>query len=419
MFLILKREVVYNVGLVMVQTTTVIELGTKAFVIQGQPDYNIQLTDSPDIETLSCFILNSTSNLRDDLQKAYLSWLQDDDVFCDIFLRNVCLVSTEVDIEESVLQLLASWGCQYLFHIPGGERISPGPYFFSSRGIFSPWRLFPDDSESFVLSTIPTQQDPQTSQTLNAAAFGASSLCVAVPSRLKSSKANHQPLAGMRVAVKDLFHLKGVNTGCGNRAYRELHGPVDSSSNAVKRVIDLGGVIVGKTKTVEFGGSQEVIGDWCDYFDPMNGLRPTRVLFPREYWSDHSGVQQIAEHWVASLAEWLGADKVDISVEETWKATKPPGAEGGFFDTFNETFIAMIYREFWTYLADFRSEYQEKFKADPYVNKGKLISDDRRQEAVDEVSLHNNWFLEHLLNDQETIMIIPRYKLDYRDEYLP
>ncbi|KAK1482847.1 hypothetical protein CABS01_02583 [Colletotrichum abscissum] len=28
-------------------------------------------------------------------------------------------------------------------------------------------------------------------------------------------------------------------------------------------------------------------------------------------------------------------------------------------------------------------------------------------------------FLEHLLNDEKTIMIVPRYKLDYRDEYLP
>ncbi|KAK0381034.1 glutamyl-tRNA(Gln) amidotransferase [Colletotrichum limetticola] len=92
-----------------------------------------------------------------------------------------------------------------------------------------------------------------------------------------------------------------------------------------------------------------------------------------------------------------------------------------------ETFMTLMYREFWTYLADFRSEYQEKFKADPYVckviqylwDKGKLISQDRWQEAVDEVLLHNTWFLEHLLNDEKTIMIVPRYKLDYRDEYLP
>lgn len=60
------------------------------------------------------------------------------------------------------------------------------------------------------------------------------------------------------------------------------------------------------------------------------------MLFPREYWSDHAGVQQIAEDWVVSLTEWLGADKVDISMEETWKATMPPSAEKSFLDTFND-----------------------------------------------------------------------------------
>ncbi|KAG7049848.1 amidase signature enzyme [Colletotrichum scovillei] len=166
---------------------------------------------------------------------------------------------------------------------------------------------------------------------------------------------------------------------------------------------------------------------WPQNSSKAETLRPKRVLFPREYWSDHAGVQQIAEDWVVSLTEWLGADKVDISMEETWKATMPPSAEKSFLDTFNDTSMTMIYHDFWTYLADFRSEYQEKFKADPCVckvtqylwNKGKLISQDRWQEAVDEVLLHNTWFLEHLLNDEETIMIVPRYKLDYRDEYLP
>lgn len=93
---------------------------------------------------------------------------------------------------------------------------------------------------------------------------------MAVPSRLKASKSERVPLGGMRVAVKDLFHLKGVHTGCGNRAYRSLSTVSEVSSNAVRSVIDLGAVIVGKTKTVEFGGSQEVIGDWSDYFYPLN-----------------------------------------------------------------------------------------------------------------------------------------------------
>lgn len=47
------------------------------------------------------------------------------------------------------------------------------------------------------------------------------------------------------------------------------------------------------------------------------------------------------------------------------------------------------------------------------------MPDSQKQDAIDKVRIHNEWFFEHFLNDQNTIIIIPRYKLDYRDEYLP
>ncbi|KAI1118268.1 amidase-like protein [Nemania sp. NC0429] len=508
----------------LLRTTSVIQLGDKAFAIQGQCDYEVRLTDSPHLDTLTCFVPHGTSPLKYQLEKAYLSYQQKDDVFCDAFLSHVLLVSDESAVDEPVMDLLASWGCLVIFQLPGTENVLPGPYFFSACGLYSAWRIFPDDKNAFILSTIPTQGDNHTYENLNAAAFGASSLCVAVPSRLRTTKSKQKPLAGMRIAIKDLFHLKGVHTGCGNRAYRMLHDASKTSSSAVQSVLDLGSVIVGKTKTVEFGSSQEVIGDWCDYFYPFNSrgdgylaatgsstgsasglaaypwlditlgtdaggsirdpavahgvygfrpthdgqqipdvvipcgifhtpgflgrgsgtllefghhwlqtpssdqhLKPTRVLFPREYHADHEGVQVLAEEWVSSLATWLGARKLDVSVEETWSATRPADACKGFFETFNTTFIDLIYSEFWSYLSEFRETYKAKFDTDPYVckvtqylwNKGRSMSDERKKEASTEVKTHNDWFLRHLLNDDETIIVAPRYKLDYRDEYLP
>ncbi|KAI1355890.1 amidase-like protein [Xylaria sp. FL0043] len=504
-------------------TTSVIQLGHKAFAIQGQCDYEIRLTESPHLDTLTCFVLPGVSNLKDQLEKAYLSYQKSDDVFCTAFLNNVLLISDST-VDEPVIKLLASWGCLTIFQLPSTETIRPGPYFFSACGLYSAWRIFPDDKDAFILSTIPTQADPYTYENLNAAAFGASSLCVAVPSRLRATKSEQRPLAGMRIAIKDLFHLKGVHTSCGNRAYRMLHDASKASSSAVQSVLDLGGIIVGKTKTVEFGSSQEVIGDWCDYFYPFNcrgdgyiagtgsstgsasglaaypwlditlgtdaggsirdpavahgvyGFRPShngqqipdvvipcgifhtvgflgrssgtmlefgrhwlqipssnhflkvaRVLFPKEYHADHEGVQKLAEEWVSSLATWLGANKLNISIEEIWSATKPTSACKGFFETFNKTFIDLIYSEFWSYLSDFRNAYKTRFDTDPYVCKvtqylwkeGKLMSDVRKKEALNEVSMHNDWFLRHLLADDQTIIVVPRYKLDYRDEYLP
>ncbi|KAJ2993194.1 hypothetical protein NUW58_g1920 [Xylaria curta] len=486
--------------------------------------YDVRLTESPHLDTLTCFVPHGTSHLKDLLEKAYLSYQQKDDVFCDAFLNYVLLISDELTVDEPVMDLLASWGCLTIFQLPSTEDVLPGPYFFSAGGLYSAWRIFPDDKDAFILSTIPTQDDPHTYETLNAAAFGASSLCVAVPSRLKNTKSKQKPLAGMRIAIKDLFHLKGVHTGCGNRAYRMLHHASKASSSAVESVLDLGGIIVGKTKTVEFGSSQEVIGDWCDYSYPFNSrgdgyiagtgsstgsasslaaypwlditlgtdaggsirdpavahgvfgfrpshngqqipdvvipcgvfhtpgflgrssgtmlefgrhwlqipssdhhLKPSRVLFPKEYRTDHEGVQKIAEEWVSSLATWLGARKLDVSIEETWSATRPANACKGFFETFNKTFIDLIYSEFWSYLSEFRKAYKTRFDADPYVCKvtqylwdeGRSMSDARKKQALDEVAIHNDWFIRHLLADDQTIIVVPRYKLDYRDEYLP
>lgn len=93
---------------------------------------------------------------------------------------------------------------------------------------------------------------------------------MAVPSRLYSTPSKQFPLAGLRISVKDVFHLKGVPTTNGNRAYARLYGEQHVSSAAVQDAIDKGAIIVGKTKTAEFAGSQEVEGDWADYSCPFN-----------------------------------------------------------------------------------------------------------------------------------------------------
>lgn len=107
-------------------------------------------------------------------------------------------------------------------------------------------------------------------QCINASAYGTSTLCVAVPSRLYFTPSKELPLAGLRLSVKDVFHLKGVTTTHGNRAYARLYGEQHVNSAAVQDAIDKGAIIVGKAKTAEFAGSQEVECDWADYACPFN-----------------------------------------------------------------------------------------------------------------------------------------------------
>ncbi|PMB73903.1 hypothetical protein BM221_001330 [Beauveria bassiana] len=147
-----------NIPLPSAVTTTVVEYSPDAYVIQGQPKHTIELTESPELELLTCFNVPSGPITKAYLQDAYRRYLRDDDVFCDRFLKHVLLTTNETSISDSVRQFLAELGCTTVILIPDSG-IAPGPYFYSRRGLFWAWKLYKDDHEAFVLSTIPSQQD--------------------------------------------------------------------------------------------------------------------------------------------------------------------------------------------------------------------------------------------------------------------
>lgn len=93
---------------------------------------------------------------------------------------------------------------------------------------------------------------------------------VAVPSRLYSKVSQRKPLAGSRITIKDNFALVGVKSTMMNRAYTELYGPKKESATEVQKLIDLGAIIVGKTKMSAFASAEEPTDQWIDYHCPWN-----------------------------------------------------------------------------------------------------------------------------------------------------
>lgn len=100
--------------------------------------------------------------------------------------------------------------------------------------------------------------------------MSAAALTIAVPSRLYYSPTPEKPLAGVRMAIKDLFDLKGLKTSGGNRAYYEMSNAKNKTAIAVQKLIDAGAVIVGKTKLSEFAFGGMFITDHIDYLLPFN-----------------------------------------------------------------------------------------------------------------------------------------------------
>ena len=72
------------------------------------------------------------------------------------------------------------------------------------------------------------------------------------------------------MSVKDNFRLAGVNTTMTNRGFLGLY-PADSETAAyVSLLMDMGAVIVGKTRMCSFAAGEEPTDQWIDFHCPFS-----------------------------------------------------------------------------------------------------------------------------------------------------
>ena len=147
--------------------------------------------------------------------------------------------------------------------------IPSGPYFLSTSGLlYQPLRLYSDFAGAFTQPLISTANSTYAALPANVA--GIQSPAVGVPSRLYYTKTAKQPLAGVRLGVKDIYDVAGVRTSDGNRAWHGLFPPASINAVPVQRLVDAGAVIVGKMKTSQFANGETATADWVDYHSPFN-----------------------------------------------------------------------------------------------------------------------------------------------------
>lgn len=147
--------------------------------------------------------------------------------------------------------------------------IPSGPYFLSTSGsLYQPLRLYSDFAGAFTQPLISLPNSTYAALPANIA--GIQSPAVGVPSRLYYTKTVQQPLAGVRLGVKDIYDVAGVRTSDGNRAWYGLFPPASANAVPVQRLVDAGAVIVGKMKTSQFANGETATADWVDYHSPFN-----------------------------------------------------------------------------------------------------------------------------------------------------
>src|SRR2546428_12981530 len=80
------------------------------------------------------------------------------------------------------------------------------------------------------------------------------------------------PLAGVTLAVKDVFDIAGSNTGAGSPDWFRTHPPAERTAPVVQRRLDAGAPVIGKTQPDEPVSSPN--GETPHYGTPANPPPP-------------------------------------------------------------------------------------------------------------------------------------------------
>ncbi|KAM0467068.1 hypothetical protein ACHAPV_000582 [Trichoderma viride] len=462
-----------------------------------------------------------------------------DDVWSREFIGTIIIQTTEIDrkVTEDEKDILRSLGASDIRLFPNGvpgAQLPQGPYFLHHGQLHQAYRLYPDTADAFIVSTVPDDGDGFRS--LDASAYGEqfpSALTVAVPSRLYYTKSTEKPYAGLRIAIKDIIDLKGLKTGASSRAYTELYPVKEESAEIVKRLINLGFVIVGKLKTTQFADSEWPTSDWVDYHGPWNprgdgyltpsgssagsasavstytwlgmslgtdtlgsirspsaaqgifGMRstlgaanttgvvpyssnwdtvggfartaaefkslaqalygsaetegkiyekPSKLIYLTDYWPiNHEESQRVMESFVKRVESFLGVNRTNINLANTWKRTRPEGTDESISKYFHHAFDWSANRDQWTgLLQPFIKEYTDKMGKPPILNPqvrfkvGYTPTVTTEQKAKGErlLKTYHDWFNEHVMPParegySSSIIILPwtNGEPDYRDKY--
>jgi hypothetical protein len=147
-------------------------------------------------------------------------------------------------------------------------KVPSGPYFVCGGEVFQAWRIYVDEFSCFQTTVLPTR-DRYQFRNLDSIGPNGTGMAVAVPSRLYSIASAEEPLAGVRIAIKDNLRLAGTKCSMGCRSFLATYDQDQETADYVKKLIDLGAVIVGKTKMTAFASSEKPC-DWWDYQCPFN-----------------------------------------------------------------------------------------------------------------------------------------------------
>ena len=206
------------------------------------------------------------------LRKTIENYKTIDDVFRNEFLTGVIFAAkrAELEVTATAQNLLRSLGNGWIeIHdlnlvdsVP-----APGPYMTNGRELLEVFRLY-DDTQGAFMTGLISDADAGYKELCLSGAYP-QTCGIAVPSRLQRLSHTEKPLAGLRVAAKDIFRIKGVRTSLCNRAYYQLYPPAIETAGCIRILVEKGASLVGTTRLSSFAATEEPL-ECVDFQAPWN-----------------------------------------------------------------------------------------------------------------------------------------------------
>lgn len=202
------------------------------------------------IKTIECDISS------DVLQSILARYLDEDDVYSAEFLAGLYITSTcksNPTIQLSAFEFIESTGCAKILVDPrivatagkvtfvaGLSDLEPGPYLAKLAGdeasLFFAYRLYQDRYRTFVFGAYPDISGQDLYKALPDVLTEYQDPLIPVPSRIYSWS-DPRPFAGLRIGVKDLYDINGLQTAGGSRAWAEITPIASRTAPSIQRIV--------------------------------------------------------------------------------------------------------------------------------------------------------------------------------------
>jgi len=250
------------------------------------------VADADGFAPITVIVANATTVTGEYLKSTIASYIAGDDVFNGDFLTSLYISAVKrVTLDASAVEYLHGlgldnlyldskvFGCKHSKKLTASmvagvsaEDLPSGPYTAtSSKGtlnLLSTYRLYRDEYRTFISGAYPSNDQDDSFTALDVMDSQWWNPMIPVPSRIHWW-ADSRPLAGLRVAVKDLYDMKGMQTSGGSQAWIKVTPIANDTAVCIQQLVDLGAALVGKFKLAQFASGANP-WDWVDEHYPFN-----------------------------------------------------------------------------------------------------------------------------------------------------